>query len=203
MFALPEKMFVSKTKHNCDLQIFCDWIEINALFLGQEVSGSDLVDILIENHIYSDQDFAWEFVNNAFSTLDVRRQLLGHGYPLVPFEDGYEGVGEWEDFAPYAFCLMLSLARSHPGWIRGNFTADYTEQGELFEDLTAEALRRVLPGWQVRSTGWSKARVSHLKTIVEEICTLLNEAAGDVYRWTRVSEGGRSRSHFVQAIRRQ
>jgi hypothetical protein len=188
MIGLPEKgLSASKTKHNSNLEIFCDWIEASALFVGREVSGSDLVDLLIENQIYQSQEFAWEFVNNAFSVIDLRKRLLGAGYPLNATEDGYEHAGDWEDYAPYAFCLMLSFARSHPAWIRANFTADYTDQGALFEELTAEAVRCAFPGWRVHATGWTRTRTVQLKSVVADICALLNEAAGDIIRWTKAT----------------
>jgi hypothetical protein len=188
VIALPEKgMFASRIRHNSDINIFCDWIEASSLFLGREVTGPDLVDLLVENNIYTSQKFAWEFVSSAFATIDLRRRLLGLGYPLVPTDEGYEYTGNWEDYSPYAFCLMLSLARSHPAWLRSNFTSDYTEQGELFEDLTAEALKLVLPGWQIRSTGWTRTRTVQLKNIVANISAVLNEAAGDVMRWTKAT----------------
>jgi hypothetical protein len=82
---------------------------------------------------------------------------------------------------------MLSLARSHPSWIKQTFGSDYTEQGELFEDLTAEAVKHVFPGWKVEPTGWSRTRTTGLRAIVGNICTLLNEAAGDVFRWTKTT----------------
>ena len=37
----------------------------------------------------------------------------------------------------------------------GKKRPDYSEQGQLFEQITALALERLLPGWKVLRTGWS------------------------------------------------
>lgn len=185
MISLPSKgIAVSSTRHNVDSYIICDWIEASALFLGKEVTGPDVVDILVENNVYKSQSFAWEMVSDVFSTLEIRSKLLGDGYPLQPTAEGYEAKGEWEDYAPYAFCLMLSLAKSHGTWIKESFGPDYTKQGELFELLTAEAVKISLSGWKVHPTGWTRTRTVKIKQVVEDLCAQVNEAAGDVLRWT-------------------
>ncbi|MER9926717.1 hypothetical protein NKJ84_28285 [Mesorhizobium sp. M0048] len=167
-----------------DLYIFCDWIEASALFLKKEVTGSDLIDILTENNIYKSQAFAWELVNDAFSIVDVRARLIGEGYPLVATADGVAPKGDWGDYTPYAFCLMLSMAKSHGVWVRDTFGTDFTAQGELFERLTAEAVTIAFRGWSVHATGWTRTRTARIKQVVEGVCTQLNEAAGEVLHWT-------------------
>ncbi len=186
MISLPSKgVASSRTRHNVNPIFFCDWLEASCIFLGREISGPDIVDILIENNIYNSQDFAWTFVNDAFATLDLRSRLLGEGYPLEATNDGYRHRGDWEDFTPYTFCLMLSLANSHAPWIAQTFPPDYSTQGELFEELTAEAVAITLNGWRTQPTGWTKTRTPRIKQVVEEICEHLNEAAGEIYRWTK------------------
>jgi len=157
------------------------------MFIGEEITGSDVVDALIEANIYKSQPFAWEMVSDAFLTLDLRRRLIGDGYPIETTIDGIRGIGEWEDYSPYAFCLMLSLARSHGAWIRDNFNADYTIQGDLFELLTAESVPLSLVGWEVKQTGWTPSRASAIKQVVKDVCGHLNEAAGEVLRWTKAT----------------
>src|SRR5438105_9686751 len=114
MIGIPTKgISASVTVHNIDRSIFCDWIEASALFLGIEVTGPDLIDILIENNIYRSQGFAWQLIEDVFARLELRSRLIGEGYPLARTVEGFEAKGEWEDYSPYSFCLMLSLARSH------------------------------------------------------------------------------------------
>ena len=185
MIRLPSTGIAKCVKvHRVDLMIFCDWIEASALFVEADVSGSDLVDILVKNNIYSEQSFAWEFVNDALSNLDVRSRLIGEGYPFSITSDTVSSKGTWQDYTPYAFCLMLSLAKSHSSWVR-TFGANFTVQGELFEKLTAEAVSLTLPGWTVFPTGWSRTQTARIKQVVENICNQMNEAAGEIFRWTR------------------
>jgi len=63
MLAKPEDgIFRSINEHNSELEVFCDWIEGSILFTDKIISTSDLIDNLIELHIYEDQDFASQFM---------------------------------------------------------------------------------------------------------------------------------------------
>ncbi|MBY3158989.1 hypothetical protein HFO56_42720 [Rhizobium laguerreae] len=185
MFALPTKGFQrSVNKHNVDLTICGDWIEACALFGDGEVTGSDIVDLLRENEVYESQDFAWELVNTVFAHVRERQRVLGDGYPLrVQAGTRVVATMPWQDFAPYAFCLLLSLPRAYPTWWRA-FGNDFTAQGQLFEDLTAESVAATFGGWNVHKTGWSVATPNRISSIVGEIADLLGEVTGDVVRWS-------------------
>lgn len=185
MIELPKKGIANSVNvHNCDDFIFCDWIEASSLFLGKEVAGSDLVDILTETNVYQSQSFAWEFVSSCLSTIDQRSKIGGQGYPFEVNNSIVTNKDQWTEFTPYAFCLMLSLAKSHGKWLRDTFGADYTVQGELFEKLTAESVLSSFPGWKTHPTGWTRTQTNHIKQVVEGICDKLNEAAGTVFHWT-------------------
>jgi hypothetical protein len=185
MLGLPEKgLYRSVRVHNVDFGVFCDWLEASAMFSGEDVTGSDVVDLLRENEFYRDQDFAWDLLNNAFAAIRTRARLLGKGYPMhVSGGTRIVAVEDWRDFAAYAFCLMLSLPSVYPTWARA-FGVDYTTQGELFEALTAESMSRSFQGWIVHPTGWTKTTPSQLRSIVESIAARLGEATGEVKRWT-------------------
>lgn len=184
MIALPSKKFALSVKqHNVDLNVFCDWIEGSALFLEVEVSGSDLVDVLRENSIYKSQDFAWEMVSDAFAAINQRSRMLGQGYPFTLENDTLRGKADWKEFAPYSFCLALSLAYSHPQWA-AQFGNDFTEQGELFELLSAEAVQKLL-GWEVFRTGWSRSKTTALRGVARDVAERLSEFTGELTRWTK------------------
>jgi len=152
MLALPEKGFRrSITAHNVDPVICCDWLEACALFEGTEVTGSDVVDLLREQEIYAEQDFAWELVGDSLSRLKERKRLLGEGYPFDFQPSRILPRSGWRDYPAYSFCLALSLASAYPNWSRTG--ADYGKQGRLFEALTAESVKLSLPGWDVHATG--------------------------------------------------
>lgn len=185
MLGLPEKgLHRSKKAHNVDLGIFCDWLEASALFLGEDVTGADVVDLLRENEIYRDQDFAWELLNDAFAELRMRFRLLGDGYPIrIRGGTRIVGVQDWREFPAYAFCLALALPSVYPGWARA-FGSDFTEQGELFEALTAESIAQSFRDWTVHPTGWTKTTPSKLGQIVSDLAAQLGEATGELRRWT-------------------
>ena len=74
MIDIPEMGFnYSVGQHNVQLDVFCDWIEGNLLFSYEELSHSDIIDVLCENNIYKEQDFAAQLVSNGWA--ELRRVL--------------------------------------------------------------------------------------------------------------------------------
>ena len=175
MLAIPEKGFAySAAKHNVDLDICTDWIEANALFTGAATAGSEIVDALVDGHVYADQDLAWQLFDIVCSQIAWRSRCMGESYPI-----GLEGkrvvaLGDWKHFRPYGFCLTLSLARAYPAWAR-SFVTDYTDQGALFEELSEESLRRLLPDWAVSRTGWAKEQPKKLRNVIEKVAKIVGE----------------------------
>lgn len=186
MLAIPEiGLGKSIESHNVDFDILCDWMEAEALFSDNRVSGSDIVDILLENKIYIDQDFAWEAIDNAFSIMEHRGNVIGESYPLK--RSGTRKFSQrdnWQKYSSYSFCLTLSLGKAYPSWLK-KFGSNYTTQGELFEELTAASVRNVLSGWQVHKTGWSRTAANKINAVVSHVAALAGEAVGNVSRWTR------------------
>ena len=183
MLVLPTIGFSrSISAHNVDMAICCDWLEASTLFTHRPVIKSEIVDLLKEAQVYRDQEFAWTFLSDVWSHLERRMRLLGQGYPFTTTGSRLERKGAWSDFAPYSFCLTLSLARCFPTWAR-RFGADYTLQGELFEALTAESVSKSFAGWSVHPTGWTRGHPSKLGEIVEEVASLLGESPGDLRMW--------------------
>ncbi|TCQ03393.1 hypothetical protein C8J40_11122 [Sphingomonas sp. PP-CC-3A-396] len=188
MLGLPARgLHRSVKNHNVDFAAIYDWIEASVLFLGEDVAGADIVDLLRENEIYRDQDFAWDLVNIVFAAIRSRARKLGEGYPIrVSGGTRVVGVEDWREFPAYAFCLALSLPSVYPTWAR-DFGQDYTAQGELFEALTAESVSRSFQDWTVHPTGWTKSNPSQLGKIVEDLAAQLGEATGELKRWTAAS----------------
>jgi hypothetical protein len=185
MLTLPSKGFSrSVNEHNVDLNICCDWLEASALYLNEEIAGSDIVDVLREKEIYEDQDFAWALVSDALNTMRNRALMMGASYPVTIEATRIRAKDSWEFFPAYSFCLALSIASSYAEWARA-FGRDYTEQGALFEALTAESVAISFHGWTIHPTGWTRTRTQRLNSIVTEIAQRLGEATGDLLRWTR------------------
>lgn len=185
MLKLPSRGFNrSENVHRVDLNICCDWLEASVLFGSEDIAGSDVVDLLREKEIYDSQDFAWELVSDALNNIRQRGQLMGESYP-IQIENSTRMIakGDWQLFPAYAFCLTLSLTGSYPDWAR-QFGRNFTEQGELFEDMTAESAARSLQGWTIHSTGWTRTRTQGLNRVVADVAQKLGEATGELLRWT-------------------
>ena len=66
MLELPSNGFqVSVNEHNVRLGILVDWIEGCITFSDDVLSQGDVIDVLCENSIYREQDYAAEMVGNA------------------------------------------------------------------------------------------------------------------------------------------
>lgn len=185
MLLLPEKGFQpSMTTHNVRLEVLSDWIESSVVFACTPISASDVIDILQENGIYRDQDFAKEIVKDAWTELDRRRRSVDDGVPFELQRGSIRCIAKWTDTPSYSFCLMLSLLKWSPSWFHLT-KGDYQIHGELFERMTAESLEAL--GWRVFHTGWTHTRVNSLREKVQSIADHLNEPIipRQVGRWTR------------------
>jgi hypothetical protein len=184
MLALPTRgISRSVHVHKVELDVLCDWIESNLLFEEDELSATDVIDALLEGHIYDDNDMASEIVSSAWTELRLRQSWIGQGSPFSISSSRIERVRIWREVAGHSFCLLLSLAMWYRSWAH-QFGSDYTEQGELFEQLTRESLTEQFADWQIRLTGWSRTRTVGLRTIVNDIASRLGESTGKISRWT-------------------
>ncbi len=166
-----------------DLSVFCDWLEGSLLFTGYgRLSLPDIKDVLMEEYLYEQPDKASAFLTDVWREFDRRKSALGSSYPIQIENQRLLRLKTWRQSPAYSFCLLLSYAGCYGKWAKG-FGTDFTEQGLLFEEVTAEALKQELDGWEIHSTGWSRTRAAGLKTIVEDVRTLLREDAGKLEKF--------------------
>jgi hypothetical protein len=186
MLAIPENgMSPYLNGHASDMNVFCDWLEGSLLFASNgRISLSDVKDILMEEQFYTDQDKASEWLAFAWRELDRRKTAIGKSYPVEIETLRLVRAATWRQSLAYSFCLLLSYADRYKKWSQ-SFGKDFTEQGLLFEQITAEALKCELGGWNIHATGWSSARAASLKTIVTEVRALLGEEAGDLTKFPK------------------
>jgi hypothetical protein len=191
MLVLPQIGMASSVEpeHNVELDALCDWIEASLAFTNLDfISDSNIVDVLIEEEIYENQEFAWELVDNAFAELRRRCECLSASSPFEIKSDRIMRIKDWENVPAYAFCLTLACAKWYPNWASclvkpGKKRPDYSEQGQLFEQITASALQKLFPGWKVLLTGWSPNKPDKIKKVVEKVATFLREPAKELQPW--------------------
>lgn len=175
MLAIPTKGFVrSVREHNVCLDALCDWIEGSILFEGEELSLIDIADVLIEEERYVTEDFAREGVSNAWTELIRRQRWIGNGCAFTIDNRWIRRRTQWREASAHAFCILSSLAPYYDWWI-SEFGHDYTEQGELFEQLTKASLEVQFSAWEIYQTGWTRTNTAGLKQIVDEVATRLGE----------------------------
>lgn len=185
MLGLPERGVSRSTKkHNSDLPTICDWIEASLLFVDDELSKTDVTDVLIENEVYSNQDFALEFVDSAWEVIRARILALNGALGLHWTSERIQRTASWQDFPAYAFCLTLSCGSYvYPTWA-AQYGYDPATQGSLFERIAHRSFASMLPGWQVQRVGWAPDNAVRLKDTIGHIISALNEVANaelDVY----------------------
>jgi len=184
MLSLPRHVNRSVTKHNSRFEVFCDWLEASVLLDDGELSQSDVVDTLVEEHIYdgANPDFCSEYVTSAWKELRRRLSWTGKGTPIGFKHQRMEALCDWTEALAHSFCLVLGLAPHYSGWVDA-FGPDYTEQGALFEELTREAMQAVFHDWEFTPTGWSTDRESKIHEVVPRLATALCEETGNLDRW--------------------
>lgn len=169
MLALPtDGLRTSVERHNSDLNVATDWLELLALIsTAGEWSQYNVGDILAEGDIYRDQGFAAEFIESMWAELQRRSAGIATAHPLFVELDRVVRRAD----VPYTallFCLLLSVGPRYSGWAT-QFGGNYVEQGDLFERLVADALRFWFPSWDVVRTGWGDGNQMPLENFVEMI----------------------------------
>ena len=194
MLMPPSKGFGhSVTKHNGRVDALAEWIEGCITFVDDRISTVDIADILVEGHVYQSQDFAKEWIADAWTELARRQKCLGVACPFKLNERRIESTRSWRKTPAYSFCLMSSLQVSYRPSFNKMFGSDFTEQGQLFEQLTAESLKAI--GWSTHGVGWSKASSNSIRDKVEALAGHIGEPSrseDSIAMWTEshAKDGG-------------
>ena len=111
MLALPDNgMLWSINKHNIAFEFLCDWIEGSILFdeTEDEFSVMDVVDVLISENIYDEQDFAEEIVVGAWNELTHRLNCIDSEMPFSVIYPLVKRAGSWEapPLTVFVFCFL-------------------------------------------------------------------------------------------------
>lgn len=167
----------SVKKHNSDYDLVCDWVEASLLF-SRSFSRSDLLDILIEEQFYDDQDFCSEFLEDVWRRVRRRRKRQGTDYPFAVSQSRIRLTADsWENTPAHAFCVFLSLAPFFPGYHDEFKAAGYGIQGSLFERMTEASVRARFPDWTVMRPGWGDDHHAKIVEVVRAIADAIQESA--------------------------
>lgn len=183
MLVLPDTGFrPSVNQHNVDIDSMCDWIEGSIVFIDDNISHTDVMDILFENHIYSNQTRASVLITDAWDELDRRSKKLGKGAPFRINARRIVRQIVWQEVPAYSFSLLLAIHGRYPAW-SSLLGESYIEQGLLFERLTEECMSKI--GWKTFLTGWSAANAGGKGHVVARVANHLKESEipGAVKTW--------------------
>lgn len=175
MLQIPGKKFSrSVNVINIDTNTLADWIEASLMFDENEISKSDVVDLLIEENICSDdgQDLAHEIADRGWAEIGTRKSWGGGPDQLVIAGARIKDAPDWRHDPIRALFLVLSIQQYYSEWAERH--RNFSVQGELFERVIEELCPGLLPGWQVVRAGWSPDNAVSIVNIVEELCGHLN-----------------------------
>ena len=148
------------------------------MFLEAELSQTDVVDHLVQEQIFEEQDSASELVLAAWSALERRLSWLGL-YTPVAFKDRWMVRQlDWQDAPAYSYCLVVSLGSRYQDW-HNTFGPNYDEQGRLFESITKAAMEARFRGWRFLQTGWSRNNTSKLAAVIDGLISDIDERKGN------------------------
>jgi hypothetical protein len=171
-----------------DTAKYADWVEACALFTGDSISKSE-----VRDHFYEENTFqrgnADETVADIWSELSRRRFLLNSSFPIAIAENRIEPSVAWQEIPAYSFSLILSYAKTNPEWER-HHCCDYVFHGQIFEELSAAALKVKFSGWEVDTIGWSPDNPVALRSQISGICTRLEEEVGRAEPDSSDKDGG-------------
>lgn len=194
MLRIPEIKFgYSAKQSNVDVNALGDWLEASALFDGPDVTKGDVVDMLIENQICSDenQDLAHTIADEGWDELSLRQRWGGVPNATQITSTRINSPTPWEDDPIRSFFILLSALRIFPDWAKAYHA--HAVQGDLFERIVEQICPHLLPGWVTYRAGWAPDNTKNIPLIVADLGTrLFTSGASDLDQWlqTAGNDGG-------------
>ena len=178
MLSHPSDFLKAARDPDLENSVFLDWLEATNLFLEEELSQTDVVDHLVQEQVFEDQDSASEFVLAAWTALQRRMSWIGSHAPIV-FKDRLMARRvNWQDVPAHSYCLVVSLGSRYEDW-HATFGPNYVEQGRLFESITRAAMEARFIGWRFLQTGWSRDNTTKLASVIDELTVAIDERRGN------------------------
>ena len=162
--------------------VLADWVEASVIFQDGELSQAEVIDRLVEEDVYQSQDLAQKRVSDTWKELERRINLCMNSYALTVEGTWIRGIEDWKDNPAHIFCLLLSIAPSYDWWVK-EFGNDYTDQGEIFELVTEQALKTLVPGWSTLLTGWRRTSTEGFRQIAAKVAKVVGSDAPNLNLW--------------------
>jgi hypothetical protein len=179
MLVLPEKGFRrSVKKHNCDLNIVCDWLEATLAIDEEEISHGTVEDILAEQDIYDSGDgdaklLRADFIEQIWQEMSRRSSLAGAAALYKVDRQVITRTADLEAALPASFLVLLCCSEYYAELGTGAF-ANWGKTGDLFEQFCLQSI--AAQGWSVTRTGWASATgAKKLAGTVEKISAATGE----------------------------
>lgn len=194
MLKIPEIKFAYSAKQsNVDTNALCDWLEACTLFDGPDATKGDVVDMLLEYQICSDenQDLAHLIAEEGWEELTRRKRWGGVPDYVEISSTRIRSSANWQDDPIRALFVLLSTLRIYPDWAKAYH--QHSVQGDLFERVVEAICPYLLPGWTTYRAGWSPENTKNIPEIVRELTArLFVPGAADLNRWlqTAGNDGG-------------
>ncbi len=183
MLELPDsKVNRSVDAINIDFNVFNDWLEASLLFGIAPITKNLIVDVLLEEDICVEQDYARLIADESWSKLENRISNKKTNPTLAIEAENITATHNWTENVARSFFLTISLNPYYKEWAKTN--RDNPGQGRLFERLIVELCPFIFKGWKVLPIGWSSTTTASLPELVTFISSALSCAgAADVYEW--------------------
>ena len=178
MLSHPSGFLQSVRERNIEDSLFLDWLEATSMFSEEELSQTAVVDHLVQEQIFEEQDSASEFVLSAWSALERRLSWLGSYTPIVFRDRWMVRQLDWQDVPAHSYCLVVSLGSRYEDW-HTTFGPNYIEQGRLFESISRAAMEARFRGWRFLQTGWSRDNTSKLAAVIDDLMSAIDERKGN------------------------
>jgi hypothetical protein len=190
MLKIPEVKFNrSVNESNVETNALGDWLEACTLFDDREISKSDVVDILLENQVCTDEnhDLAHLIADQGWHEFARRKRWGGVPDTVAISATRITSTVPWSDDLIRAFFVMLSIQRIFPDWARERQA--HVVQGNLFEKVVEAICPALFPGWTTYRAGWSPENTKKIPDIVPELCSrLFMSGAADLDKWVQPSD---------------
>jgi hypothetical protein len=150
-----------------DLNRFCDWIELRAIYSGKKINKSKLLTEISHLGGGEDESEIEYLVDSCINELVKREVYYGNSCPYTIRDNNIFPTRKWKEIPEYVMCLIFS--------IQGVKDRSVNDGTSLFEDVSLLVIKSFLKGDAIRLGFPNK---TSLANSIDNICSKLGEAKG-------------------------